>query len=158
MAKILTKNSFTTGVTPSGLSAGEMAVNVVDKKIFVGNAVGGVVTLHDQQNVVTSVNGITGPVGITSGSNIIITKSASNTLRVGSSSRYLTLYNTSLYNVVQNNGTAYLCLSAPNSGAYLGDPLNGASGTYVGVDSTAARSVSPSRIGIGTHPHERPAL
>ena len=60
MAKILTKNSFTSGLAPSGLSAGELAVNVVDRKLFVGNAVGGVVTLHDQQNVVTSVNGETG--------------------------------------------------------------------------------------------------
>jgi len=67
MAKILTKNSFTSGVTPSGLSAGELAVNVSDKKLFVGNAVGGVVTLHDQNNVVTSVNGATGGVTITTG-------------------------------------------------------------------------------------------
>jgi hypothetical protein len=62
MAKIITKNSFTPGSAPSGLSAGEIAVNVADKKIFVGNAVGGVVTLHDQNAVVTSVNGITGAV------------------------------------------------------------------------------------------------
>lgn len=62
MAKVITKNSFTPGSAPSGLSAGEMAVNVADKKIFVGNAVGGVVTLHDQNAVVTSVNGVTGAV------------------------------------------------------------------------------------------------
>jgi len=62
MAKILTKNSFTSGSAPSGLSAGELAVNVVDRKIYVGNAVGGVVTLHDQQNVVTSINGSTGAI------------------------------------------------------------------------------------------------
>jgi hypothetical protein len=62
MAKVITKNSFTPGSAPSGLSAGEIAVNVADKKIFVGNAVGGVVTLHDQNAVVTSVNGATGAV------------------------------------------------------------------------------------------------
>jgi hypothetical protein len=62
MAKVITKNSFTPGSAPSGLSAGEMAVNVADKKIFVGNAVGGVVTLHDQNAIVTSVNGATGAV------------------------------------------------------------------------------------------------
>ena len=62
MAKVITKNSFTPGSAPSGLSAGELAVNVADKKIFVGNAVGGVVTLHDQNAVVTSVNGSTGAV------------------------------------------------------------------------------------------------
>jgi hypothetical protein len=131
-------------------------------------------------NIVNSVNGVTGPVGITFGKNISLTQSgqtltigisaarpgdtgaiqfndgsgglsasilfnyttSSGTLRVGGASRYLTLYNTSLYNVVQNNGTAYLCLSAPNSGAYLGDPLNGASGTYVGVDSTPSHEVA----------------
>ena len=62
MAKILTKNSVTAGSTPSGLSFGELAVNITDKKIFIGNAVQGVVTLHDQQNVVTSINGATGAV------------------------------------------------------------------------------------------------
>lgn len=62
MAKILTKNSFTPGSAPSGLSAGELAVNVADKKIFVGNAVGGVVTLHDQNAIVTSINGSTGAI------------------------------------------------------------------------------------------------
>jgi hypothetical protein len=62
MAKVITKNSFTPGSAPSGLSAGEIAVNVADKKIFVGNAVGGVVTLHDQNAVVTSVNGATGAI------------------------------------------------------------------------------------------------
>jgi hypothetical protein len=67
MAKIKIKNSVTAGSTPSGLSFGEMAVNITDKKIFIGNAVEGVVTLHDQNNIVTSVNGITGPVSISTG-------------------------------------------------------------------------------------------
>jgi hypothetical protein len=62
MAKVITKNSFTPGSAPAGLSAGELAVNVNDKKIFVGNAVGGVVTLHDQNAIVTSINGATGAV------------------------------------------------------------------------------------------------
>lgn len=67
MAKIKIKNSVTAGSAPSGLSFGEMAVNITDKKIFIGNAVEGVVTLHDQQNVVTSVNGQTGAVTVSSG-------------------------------------------------------------------------------------------
>jgi len=62
MAKIKIKNSVTAGSAPSGLSFGEMAVNITDKKIFIGNAVEGVVTLHDQQNVVTSINGSTGAI------------------------------------------------------------------------------------------------
>ena len=62
MATVLLKNSFTTASVPAGLSAGEMAVNVADKKLFVGNAVGGVVTLIDPNALVTSVNGLTGAV------------------------------------------------------------------------------------------------
>ena len=62
MAKVLLKNSFTAASVPAGLSAGEMAVNVADRKLFVGNAVGGVVTLVDPNALVTSVNGATGAV------------------------------------------------------------------------------------------------
>lgn len=78
MAKILTKNSFTSGVTPSGLSAGELAVNVSDKKLFVGNAVGGVVTLHDQNSVVTSVDGATGAVTNINAASVTVTNSNSS--------------------------------------------------------------------------------
>ena len=62
MAKVLLKNSFTATSVPAGLSAGELAVNVTDKKLFVGNAVGGVVTLVDPNALVTSVNGATGAI------------------------------------------------------------------------------------------------
>ena len=75
MGKILVKNSFTAASAPAGLSAGELAVNVTDKKLFVGNAVGGVVTLVDPNALVTSFNGSTGAVGLTAGSNITITQS-----------------------------------------------------------------------------------
>jgi hypothetical protein len=75
MAKILVKNSFTAASAPAGLSAGEIAVNVTDRKLFVGNAVGGVVTLIDPNALVTSFNGATGAVGLTAGSNITITQS-----------------------------------------------------------------------------------
>lgn len=62
MAKVLLKNSFTAASVPAGLSAGELAVNVTDRKLFVGNAVGGVVTLIDPNALVTSVNGATGAI------------------------------------------------------------------------------------------------
>jgi hypothetical protein len=62
MAKVLLKNSFTAASVPAGLSAGELAVNVTDRKLFVGNAVGGVVTLVDPNALVTSFNGATGAV------------------------------------------------------------------------------------------------
>ena len=83
MAKILTKNSVTAGSAPSGLSFGELAVNITDKKIFIGNAVHGVVTLHDQQNVVTSVNGATGAVVLTglTASQVLTTSSNVNATR-----------------------------------------------------------------------------
>ena len=38
MAKIKVKNSTTSGSVPSGLSAGEIAVNLTDKKLFVGTS------------------------------------------------------------------------------------------------------------------------
>ena len=83
MAKILTKNSVSAGSAPSGLSFGELAVNIIDKKIFIGNAVEGVVTLHDQQNVVTSVNGATGAVVLTglTASQVLTTSSNVNATR-----------------------------------------------------------------------------
>ena len=83
MAKILTKNSVTAGSAPSGLSFGELAVNITDKKIFIGNAVEGVVTLHDQQNVVTSINGSTGAVVLTglTASQVLTTSSNVNATR-----------------------------------------------------------------------------
>lgn len=62
MATIRTKNSVSSGLTPSGLTLGELAINVTDKKLFVGNIVGGVVTLFDGNNIVTSVDGATGDV------------------------------------------------------------------------------------------------
>jgi hypothetical protein len=81
MAKIKIKNSVTPGLAPSGLSFGEMAVNIVDKKIFIGNAVEGVVTLHDQQNVVTSINGQTGAVTNLNASTVTTTSSNVNATR-----------------------------------------------------------------------------
>ena len=62
MAKIKIKNSVTTGSVPAGLSFGEVAINIPDKKIFVGNAVESTVTLYDPNNHVLSFNGQTGAV------------------------------------------------------------------------------------------------
>jgi hypothetical protein len=89
MAKILTKNSFIAGSAPSGLSAGELAVNVIDKKLYVGNAVGGVVTLHDQQNVVTSVNGATGDITNVAKTNVAQTFTQLQGFSAGISASYL---------------------------------------------------------------------
>ena len=62
MAKIKIKNSVTPGSVPAGLSFGEVAINIPDKKIFVGNAVDSTVTLYDPNNHVLSFNGLTGAV------------------------------------------------------------------------------------------------
>jgi len=75
MAKIITKNSFTSGTSPSGLSAGELAVNVTDKKIFVGNAVQSAITLYDGNSIVSSINGTTGANYIVGGRGVTLIKS-----------------------------------------------------------------------------------
>jgi hypothetical protein len=75
MAKIITKNSFTSGTSPSGLSAGELAVNVTDKKIFVGNAVETAITLYDGNSIVSSINGTTGANYIVGGRGVTLIKS-----------------------------------------------------------------------------------
>ena len=62
MAQIKLKNSVTAGSIPAGLSFGEVAVNITDKKIFVGNAVESTVTIYDPNNHVLSFNGSTGAV------------------------------------------------------------------------------------------------
>lgn len=62
MTKVITKNSFTTGAFPTGLSAGELAVNVVDKILFVGNTFGAGVTLYNVNTLVTSIDGASGAI------------------------------------------------------------------------------------------------
>jgi hypothetical protein len=62
MAQIKLKNSVTAGSIPAGLSFGEVAVNITDKKIFIGNAVDSTVTIYDPNNHVLSFNGSTGAV------------------------------------------------------------------------------------------------
>lgn len=95
MAKIKIKNSVTAGSAPSGLSFGEMAVNITDRKIFIGNAVEGVVTLHDQQNVVTSVDGVTGAVDISAGTGI----------GIGVAGKVITINNTGIVSINGETGS-----------------------------------------------------
>lgn len=59
MAQIITKYSSSPGSSPSGLTTGELAVNILDKKLYVG-AVSGTVSLSD--SYVNSFNGRTGAV------------------------------------------------------------------------------------------------
>lgn len=159
MAKIITKNSFVPGSTPSGLSAGELAVNVVDKKIFAGNAVGAVVTLHDQQNVVTSVNGQTGAVVLTglTASQVLIGSSNVNATRYltfvggsGTTGLFIDDVTTPLsYNPLQGNiGAKKVTLTTSSNVITLDSAspaviiTDGASVSTFSADSFSAASVS----------------
>lgn len=59
MAQIITKYSTTVGLSPSGLTTGEMAVNISDKKLYIGGAAG---TISLSDSYVNSFNGRTGAV------------------------------------------------------------------------------------------------
>ena len=56
------QRSVTAAATPSGLTAGELAVNLADRKLFVGGTAGSNITFLDSSAVVTSFNGLTGAV------------------------------------------------------------------------------------------------
>lgn len=61
------KRSDTAAVSPTGLAHGEVAVNITDKKIFIGNSTGGTVLLVDGNATggVSSFNTRTGAVSLT---------------------------------------------------------------------------------------------
>lgn len=126
MAKVITKNSFTPGSAPSGLSAGELAVNVADKKLFVGNAVGGVVTLHDQNNIVTSVNGSTGAVTISGSGGFTYTSSAPVSASVGD--RWIDSDTGKEY-VYINDGTSSQWIEPVSSNGLVGVTYNSTNNT-----------------------------
>jgi len=112
MAKLLIKNSFTATSAPAGLSAGEVAVNVTDRKLFVGNAVGGVVTLIDPNALVTSVNGLTGAITNVAMTNQGNTFSVPQVMNAGITST--TLYASS--GVTFNSTSAYTGLATFSGG------------------------------------------
>ena len=145
MAKVLVKNSFTATSVPAGLSAGELAVNVTDKKLFVGNAVGGVVTLIDPNALVTSVNGATGAVGLTAGSNITISQSGL-TLTI-SAPNIVTSVNGvtgAITNVARTNqGNTFSVLQVMNAGITTANLYVTSGATF---NSTATFSSSSSAI------------
>ena len=152
MAKVLLKNSFTATSVPAGLSAGEIAVNVTDRKLFVGNAVGGVVTLVDPNALVTSFNGSTGAVtGVSSvngftGAVSITYAAAATVTSSNSSSTFYPLFaggegNTALY---VDNVTTPLSY-VPSTGTLNIRNLNvanGNTGTFLTIQSIAAANNS----------------
>ena len=174
MAKIKIKNSVTAGSAPSGLSFGEMAVNITDKKIFIGNAVEGVVTLHDQNNVVTSIDGSTGAilgVAYTQAANVFTSLQSFNngiSASAGSSFSNATVYitnaNTNIDPLfVQHSSTGALKVAttgqARNGAIKLGNSttstlntfINNSDGTltfYNGISSTGSNMISFSSSAI----------
>ena len=56
------KNSSTLASVPSGLTAGEMAINIADKKLYIGGTGGRNIIFYDATSSVGSFNGLTGAV------------------------------------------------------------------------------------------------
>ena len=84
------QRSDTPAATPSGLTAGELAVNLADRKLFVGGTAGSNITFLDSSAVVTSFNGLTGAVtGVTAGGANTFT--ALNSFSAGISASALTV-------------------------------------------------------------------
>ena len=61
-ATLKIKNSSTLASVPSGLTAGEMAVNIADKKLYIGGTGGTNIIFLDSTSSVGSFNGLTGAV------------------------------------------------------------------------------------------------
>lgn len=159
MAKVLLKNSFTAASVPAGLSAGELAVNVTDRKLFVGNAVGGVVTLVDPNALVTSFNGSTGAVtGVTAGATAPFTATtltiggAATTLTLGATSgdaairNYTTKFGTSTAVLTTNSGTANILTVNPYGNLVLAPITTAASSGGTNTSMT----ITNTNDGVGT--------
>lgn len=89
---IITKHGVTAGVVPSGLTNGELAVNIADAILFVGGTAGNAIPIVSGGGggggvsgpYVVSLNGLTGPIGLSAGSNVSISVSG-KTLTISSS-------------------------------------------------------------------------
>ena len=94
MAKIITKHSTTPGSAPSGLTIGELAVNLADRDLYVGGTAGttyltGVKSFNGQTGAVQGVSsflGSTGAIGFDGGQGITLTVSGAT---IGVSLNYL---------------------------------------------------------------------
>jgi hypothetical protein len=136
MAKIKIKNSVTPGLAPSGLSFGEMAVNIVDKKIFIGNAVEGVVTLHDQQNVVTSINGSTGAITNVARTNEGNTFSVRQVMNAGISAANLNVTSGATFTTISSSSTTDcvdILASTNGIGLRVAQNIGGGAATIGGI-------------------------
>lgn len=103
MAKIITKHSTSSSSVPSGLTTGELAVNITDKELFVG-AVAGTVSLTG----VKTYNGVTGAVqGVSSANGFTgaVTWGACSGLAISSSGGSITYGIASGYALLRSVGT-----------------------------------------------------
>ena len=83
MAKIITKHSTTPGSVPSGLTTGELAVNLADRELYLGGTAGttyltGVKSFNGQTGAVQGVsaaNGLTGAVTWAAGTGLEVSSS-----------------------------------------------------------------------------------
>lgn len=83
MAKIITKYSTTPGSSPSGLTTGELAVNLADRDLYVGGTAGttyltGVKSFNGQTGAVQGIsaaNGLTGAVTWAAGTGLEVSSS-----------------------------------------------------------------------------------
>jgi len=170
MAKLLIKNSFTATSAPAGLSAGEIAVNVTDRKLFVGNAVGGVVTLIDPNALVTSVNGLTGAITNVAMTNQGNTFSVPQVMNAGITSTTLyassgvTFNSTSAHtglatfnggltasNIFASSGVTFNSTSAHTGLATFSGGINGVTASFTGsVSSDAGYQITSGAINAQT--------
>ena len=163
--------SVTAAATPSGLTAGELAVNLVDRKLFVGGTAGSNITFLDSSAVVTSFNGITGDVtGVTAGGANTFTALNSFSAGISASGATFSGLVTASGGVLTDSifplagyggaGTLYINGSTGGGGAvsttYIGDWAGEGNGTYLVVDDTNAQInlynpvVTSSTVTVGT--------
>jgi hypothetical protein len=169
MSTIKIKNSTTPSSVPSSasLSQGELAVNIADKKLFVGNASGDPVELTNQG--VLSINGATGAITNVAFTNVAQTFTATQEFTAGISASGGTFASAirveGFVDVGLGGGgnstnlmVGYQALDANTSGlnnlavgfAALGSNTSGTSNTAVGASTLASNTTAGANVAIGS--------
>lgn len=138
------KRSSTGGSTPSALQAGELAVNLTDKKLYSARANGQIIGISgDQYNMVQSGNSTQGTVTLTVDnatlSNDTIVIAGTNGTVVSGNSTQVTVDGTSYAVTTTGNSTVGQIVMTPTGGGDASaDTLNvvGANGVTVSGNST----------------------
>jgi len=133
---------------PSGLTAGELAVNTVDNKLYVGNGSGNIIYL-DSTAVVTSVNGATGAI-----SNVAVTTTALSQFAATTSAQLAGVIN-------DETGTGALVfatsptlvtpvLGTPSSGTLTNCTFPTLNQNTTGTAATVTTAAQPAITSLGT--------